>query len=494
MNIRTLPFQSHQKFAIPKVDRYKYVFAFSDLLILLLSIIVSTVIINIEFNSDYFGLILDHNYSLLLLFSISFGLLFIFFANHLYQINVIVVRARHISALLKSFWYFSIIMLLVSLIIFNLNIPLSLFAILSFIVSSIILLYLLRVEVLGRMYLKLKNRHFKKNILIVGNGKPGRLLAAKFAYEDPLGINIVGFIEDSKTVGEEIINGKKILGKIGNIKELVYENKIDEILIAQETSDYNELIDLMERCQVADTNIKITSNLFSIIPQKLYTEKYANISVINVSPNYKNVNNLALKRLFDIIGSISGLFLLSPFLMIIALMIKLTSKGPVFFKQTRVGKNGKPFMFYKFRSMYVADEDDEKRKQEMIKFIKGDLSLGDNKKVINKKRITWIGGLLRKTSLDELPQLINVLIGDMSLVGPRPCLPYEYENYDNWQRKRLNVLPGCTGVWQVMGRSAVSFNDSIVLDLYYINNMSPWFDFQLIMKTIPVMLFARGGE
>ena len=495
MNIKTIPFQTHSKFEIPKIDTYKYIFIISDLLTLFLSIIISTVIINkIEFNSDFFGSIADHNYSFIFLFSICLSLLFIFFTNHLYQLNIIAVKTKHITALLKSFWYFSIFVFLVSLFGFNLNIPLSLFAIVIFVISSIALLYLLRVEVLGRMYLKLKNRHFKKNILIVGNGKPGRLLAAKFAFEDPLGINIVGFVEDSKSVGEEIINGKKILGKMDNIKELVNENKVDEILIAQETTDYNELVNLMERCHVADTNIKITSSLFNIIPQKLYTEKYANISVINVSQNYKNINNLALKRVFDIIGSIFGLFLLSPFLMLIALLIKFTSKGPVFFKQTRIGKDGKPFMFYKFRSMYVADEEDEARKQEMIKFIKGDLNLGNNKKVINKKRITWIGGILRKTSLDELPQLINVLLGDMSLVGPRPCLSYEYENYDNWQRKRLNVLPGCTGVWQVMGRSAVSFNDSIVLDLYYINNMSPWLDFQLIMKTIPVMLFARGGE
>jgi len=357
-----------------------------------------------------------------------------------------------------------------------------------------VLLYVLRVEVLRRMYLKLKNRHFKKNILIVGNGKPGRLLAAKFAFEDPIGINIVGFVEDSKIAGEEVINGKKILGRVDDIKELVHENKVDEVLIVQETNDYNELISLMERCQNAETKIKISSSLFSIIPQKLYTEKYADISVINVSSNYKNSNNLLFKRLFDIIGASFGLLLLSPFLMLIALIIKLSSKGPVFFNQTRIGKDGKRFMFYKFRSMYVADEDDAQRKEEMIKFMKGDLGLGSNKKVINRKRITWMGSILRKTSLDEIPQLINVLRGEMSLVGPRPCLPYEYENYDEWQRKRLNVLPGCTGVWQVMGRSAVSFNDSIVLDLYYINNMSPWLDFQLIMKTIPVMLFARGGE
>jgi lipopolysaccharide/colanic/teichoic acid biosynthesis glycosyltransferase len=174
-------------------------------------------------------------------------------------------------------------------------------------------------------------------------------------------------------------------------------------------------------------------------------------------------------------------------------MIKITSQGPVLFNQTRIGKFGKPFQFYKFRSMRVSDGEDEERKKKMIEFIKETDSL-QGSKVINDSRLTWIGKIIRKTSLDELPQLFNVIKGDMSLVGPRPCLPYEFEHYDEWQKRRLNVIPGCTGVWQVWGRSSVSFKDSVVLDLYYINNMSPWLDMQLIIQTIPAMFFLRGGK
>jgi len=144
--------------------------------------------------------------------------------------------------------------------------------------------------------------------------------------------------------------------------------------------------------------------------------------------------------------------------------------------------------------MTVADEDDEERKKQMIQFIKNENPTNTDTKVINTNRITWIGKIIRKLSLDELPQLFNVIKGDMSLVGPRPSLPYEYQNFDSWQKRRVNVLPGCTGVWQVWGRSSVSFKDSVVLDLYYVNNMSPWLDIQLILKTIPVMLFSRGGK
>ena len=144
--------------------------------------------------------------------------------------------------------------------------------------------------------------------------------------------------------------------------------------------------------------------------------------------------------------------------------------------------------------MHLSKDDDAERKEKMISFMKNGNPTENGTKIISNSRVTSIGRLLRKTSLDEIPQLFNVIKGDMSVVGPRPCLPYEYENNDNWQLRRLNVMPGCTGVWQVTGRSSVSFKDSVVLDLYYINTMSVWLDLQLTIKTIPVMLFSKGGK
>jgi len=145
--------------------------------------------------------------------------------------------------------------------------------------------------------------------------------------------------------------------------------------------------------------------------------------------------------------------------------------------------------------MYIDADEDKNREVFMTDFIKNNKTVLDGtSKIINESNITPIGRILRKTSLDELPQLFNVLNGDMSLVGPRPCLPYEYESFDDWHKRRHTVLPGCTGVWQVSGRSSVSFKDSVVLDLYYINNMTPWLDLQLIFKTFPVMLFGKGAK
>jgi lipopolysaccharide/colanic/teichoic acid biosynthesis glycosyltransferase len=160
---------------------------------------------------------------------------------------------------------------------------------------------------------------------------------------------------------------------------------------------------------------------------------------------------------------------------------------------TKDGKDGVEFDFYKFRSMKQIKGEDEDRKKKMIEFMKNgaDKNASDTK-VVNESRVTKIGRIIRKTSLDELPQLFNVIKGDMSLVGPRPCLPYEFG--PPGRKEELVLFPGCTGVWQVWGRSAVTFQESVVLDLYYINNMSPWLDIQLIFQTIPVMLFSRGAK
>ena len=185
------------------------------------------------------------------------------------------------------------------------------------------------------------------------------------------------------------------------------------------------------------------------------------------------------------------LLLLSPLLLAIAVAVKFSSKGPIFYSTEVVGKNGRLFRWYKFRTMIVNNDSEIHRKyvEELIK------QNAATKKLDRDPRITGIGSILRKYSLDELPQLFNVLRGEMSLIGPRPCLPYEYNQFDDWHRRRFAVTPGMTGLWQVFGRnrSDVSFNDSIILDLYYIQNYSLLLDIKIFLKTIPVVLFGRGG-
>jgi lipopolysaccharide/colanic/teichoic acid biosynthesis glycosyltransferase len=216
----------------------------------------------------------------------------------------------------------------------------------------------------------------------------------------------------------------------------------------------------------------------------------------NYRSELKGEHSYKLKRLFDILTASLGFIFLAPLFIVIIISIRITSRGPAIFKQMRIGKDGKLFKLYKFRAMKVANEEDEIRKRNMIKFMKEQGNNNDiiNNKVINNNRVTQVGRFLRKTSLDELPQLYNVIKGDMSMVGPRPCLIYEFENYEQWHKKRLTVLPGCTGFWQIWGRGKVSFTESVIMDIYYANNLSLITDIKLILKTIPLMLFGIGGK
>ncbi|HEY3102417.1 MAG TPA: sugar transferase, partial [Pyrinomonadaceae bacterium] len=186
------------------------------------------------------------------------------------------------------------------------------------------------------------------------------------------------------------------------------------------------------------------------------------------------------------------LVLLAPLWLLIALFIKLDSRGAVFYKQERVGMDGRVFLFYKFRTMH-AGADDARHREFQEKYIKGepDSNLGDNQRPAYKlrgdDRVTRLGRILRKTSLDELPQLFNVLRGDMSIVGPRPPIPYEVESYELWHRKRLDMKPGITGLWQVSGRNRLPFDEMVRMDLYYIENWSLLLDLKIILQTLPVM-------
>ena len=207
-----------------------------------------------------------------------------------------------------------------------------------------------------------------------------------------------------------------------------------------------------------------------------------------------------LKRVIDIIGSLIGLILSLPVIFLTAIAVKMTSPGPIIFKQTRLGMKGNRFFFYKFRSMY-SNSDDQIHRQYIADLIKGNLekiNQGEADKPIYKMktdpRITKVGRILRKTSIDELPQFFNVLRGDMSLVGPRPPLPYEVEKYEPWHLRRiLEVKPGITGLWQVDGRSQTSFNDMVRMDLRYALNWSLSFDLQILVKTVKVVLFPKGA-
>jgi len=428
-----------------------------------------------------------------IVFVLSLLYILIFQYNGLYRINIIITRAAHLAHIMKAIYYGALNIVLISLIIEPASVLDSDLIVFVSVLIVIPALYLFRVEIFRYVLIRFSGTSFKRNVIIVGDGKSGKILATKLMYENPIGLNILGFVDDDKVLNEEVVIGKKVIGNLNDLEDIIGKYDVDELLIAEDDENNEKVLDVIDLCKSLNVNVRVTSELFDIVARRVSTEKYADIPVIDVSSHYNNAITIGMKRTFDLVASTVALVLLAPVMLVITILIKITSPGSILFKQTRVGRYGKTFQFYKFRSMTVLNGEDEDRKKLMLDFMNNENGDADTK-VINNSRVTWIGKLIRKSSLDELPQLFNVLQGEMSLVGPRPCLPYEYENYDEWQKRRVSVIPGCTGVWQVWGRSSVSFKESVVLDLYYINNMSPWFDLQLIYQTIPALFTARGAK
>jgi undecaprenyl-phosphate galactose phosphotransferase len=328
-------------------------------------------------------------------------------------------------------------------------------------------------------------------ILAVGAGNSGQSLATRL-YESPeLGLSLVGFIDDDWSIIGKRLLGQKIYGPVSDVARIARELEADEIYIAINSIEYNRLLEIIETCRQTGLPVTVTTTHFRIIHDKIGTSEFDFIDSLTLRPRGLEPASRMLKRSFDMVGSLILLTLLSPFLLAISIAVKLTSEGPIFYRSQVVGKDGELFTWFKFRTM-INSRTESIHREHLKKIITENAT---TMKLQNDPRITKVGRFLRKYSLDELPQLFNVLRGEMSLIGPRPCLQYEYEHFDDWHKQRFTVIPGMTGLWQVFGRnrSDVTFNDSIILDLYYIQNYSLWLDFRIILKTIPIVLFGRGG-
>jgi exopolysaccharide biosynthesis polyprenyl glycosylphosphotransferase len=254
----------------------------------------------------------------------------------------------------------------------------------------------------------------------------------------------------------------------------------------------------MMRCgRRRGVEFRIAPSLFNVLPRKTEIDQIGVLPMIRLFREPLSSGARILKRTSDLIISALAVALLLPLWLLIALLIKLDSRGPVFYTQERVGMDGRLFLLYKFRTM-VADADAELHREYQRAFIAGraEANLGNEQKPTYKlladPRITRVGKFLRKTSIDEVPQLLNVLLGDMSVVGPRPPIPYEVEAYELWHRKRLDMKPGLTGLWQVSGRNRLPFEEMVRLDLFYIENWSLLLDLKVILRTGLVMLGREG--
>ena len=316
-----------------------------------------------------------------------------------------------------------------------------------------------------------KRGYNQKHVLLVGYSQAAEGYIDRVLSHPEWGYNIRGILDDNRTRGTEY-HGIKILGTTENLSVILPENKLDEIVITLSLAEYHKLARIVGMCEKSGVHTKFIPDYNNVIPTRPYTEDILGMPVINIRHvPLSNAFNAFLKRCVDIFGALVAIILFSPVMLVTAIIIKVTSPGPLIFKQERIGKHNHPFYMYKFRSMVVQEEKTEKQ--------------GWTTK--NDPRVTPVGKFIRKTSIDELPQLFNILVGDMSLVGPRPERPQFVEKFKEEIPRYMikhQVRPGLTGWAQVNGyRGDTSIQKRIEYDLYYIENWTMGFDFKIIFLT-----------
>ena len=354
----------------------------------------------------------------------------------------------------------------------------------SLCIEKVLLIYLFRNQ---------RKKGFNtRNILIVGTSKNAQQYIHTFDMHDEWGIKIIGLVDEDATKINTMIHGHEVIGSFKDVPDIIKKYVVDEILFVIPHSwmaRFDEVEEIMYKCETEGLRIIVAMDLFKPRFSKTRYSYLDNFPILTFESAPNKLMNLFIKRILDIFISVLVLFLLSPVFVLVSVLIKLTSKGPVFFKQPRCSLYGRTFIIYKFRTMV---EDAESKLNELLAHNEMN---GPVFKMENDPRVTKVGKFLRKFSIDEFPQLWNVLKGDMSLVGPRPPILTEVEKYEPWQRRRLSMRPGLTCLWQACGRNDIAdFNDWIKLDLEYIDNWSLYLDLKILIKTIPMVLFGIGAR
>jgi exopolysaccharide biosynthesis polyprenyl glycosylphosphotransferase len=324
-------------------------------------------------------------------------------------------------------------------------------------------------------------------VLIVGAGEVGRTVMRTIVARPELGYDIVGFVDDNPQKGRTDLGRLRALGAVHNLPQVIEKEAVDEVIITLPWMYHRKIMNIVQECARRRINARIVPDLFQMSLSQVDVDDLGGVPLIGVREVSFGRSALVLKRIVDVTGALAGLTLGAPVFGLIALAIRLDSPGPILFRQTRVGIGGRPFELYKFRSMYEGAEAQLEQLRELNE------TDGPIFKMRNDPRLTRVGRFLRRTSLDELPQLWNILRGEMSLVGPRPPIPDEVDQYADWHKKRLEVRPGLTGLWQVSGRSLLSFDEMVLLDIYYIENWSLWLDLKILLRTVPHVLSSKGA-
>ena len=333
--------------------------------------------------------------------------------------------------------------------------------------------------------------------LVVGCGPEAELFIREISERPQLGYRVIGVVENlTGEAASPVFAGVPVIGGLEDLGEAIRESNADEVIITDPAVPGDVLFEVMMQVGRQGVEFRISPSLFNVLPRKTEIDQIGALPMISLFRSPLSSAARVAKRMSDILIAASASLVLFPVSLLVAILIKLDSRGPVLYRQERVGMDGRIFLFYKFRTMKV-NADDSLHREAYRKNIAGlaEANDGDRHRPIYGKlredpRITRVGRVIRRISLDEVPQLLNVLRGEMSIVGPRPPIPYEVESYDLWHRKRLDMKPGLTGLWQVSGRNRLPFEEMVKLDLFYIENWSLLFDLKIILRT--VLAIVRG--
>ncbi len=328
-----------------------------------------------------------------------------------------------------------------------------------------------------------------RTVLIVGTGPAALRIADSIQGHRFWGFRILGFIANGHPPDQPWRSRHPLLGEVDDIPRIVESHVVDDVIFAVHRRDLDRLEDLFLSLQEQGIRTRFAMDLFPHTRAKVELEELDGIPMLSFATTPTSQLQLMAKRLLDVLLALFLLAIALPIVGVIVMAIKLTSGGNVLFRQTRCGLNGRFFTLYKFRTMV---EDAEELRADLLHL--NEMKGGPVFKLKSDPRVTWFGRFLRRYSLDELPQLWNVLRGDMSLVGPRPPIPEEVAQYQRWQRRRLAMKPGLTCLWQVSGRNELDFDRWMQLDLEYIDSWSPWLDFKILLRTIPAVLSGKGAS
>lgn len=422
--------------------------------------------------------------------SLSLALLpiwiFIFATNGLYSRNILLGGAKEYSLVFRA-----VSLGIMAVVVSSFLIPDFILA-RGWLVIAWVLAFVL--AILGRFvirrvaYALRRHGYFLTPSLIIGANQEGRALAEQLSKWRTSGLHLVGFVDDDLKAGTRVQKDLFCLGSIGNLDQLISKHHVGELILSNSALSRTDLLNLYKHFGFLDgLNLRLSSGLFEIITTGMDVNEFAYVPLVRIRRTRLSGVDRALKFLLDYLVTIPGLIFISPLLLLISLAIRLDSRGPVIHKRQVMGVNGQKFYAYKFRTMYANGDEILEEYPQLRAKLEKDMKLKQD------PRITRMGHILRKTSLDELPQLLNVLRREMSLVGPRIISPEEMVKYGEWGLNLLTTPPGITGLWQVSGRSDLSYAERVQLDMYYIRNWNIWFDFQILWQTIPAVIRGKGA-